>query len=612
MGKDFRSWLFCIGMPLELLYLFLVALAPLPQLHLHPTPLITGWPWTLALSHLLFSRALVSASRPASGDWPYILLLAIIFLALAALHLFAVGKINKRDLTGENSFGSARWLLLLLIGAALFGITLLLQPALFSDDVFRYIFSGRILTVYHADPMTTAPAQFPLDPYLSWITQPGTPNVYGPLWLAFSSLLVRIGASPLTTLLLFKASALVFHLLNCVLVWAILGKIAPARRFLGTLLYAWNPLGLIEIAGNGHNEAALIFLFLLAVWLRVQGEPNQGPDRPLFLTLFATSERSGPSKARTWGVGARFIAPPGGANVPGDQPIRGRDKSGPYIPPERRWSRYEVGALALLGIAAAINFIALLVAVMYIWFAVHPYRGIAEVSRNAGWRVLVVLIPIMLLYIPFWHGGSTYLAITSSMNIEPMGISLVNMLATPLREFFNFLALASNLHSPDVDPIPAANAAVLGTTIFIYALIYLYLLGKLRKGSQESKQGRPQGSPIPYTSGILDTEVKSPGFDILLRSWSIALVGYVILVLGAFWPSFVLSALWVTALRRFDALNVSVLLLSYTALFIYALLYFENVPVAVYAPILIFGIPLIYLLPRRKRRAERNRLFYGG
>ncbi len=481
----------------------------------------------------------MGAGHPASAGWPYILLLAVILLALAILHLFAVGKINKRDLSRENASCSAGWLLLLLIGAVIFGITLLAQPALFSDDVFRYIFTGRILTVYHADPMTTAPAQFPHDPYLSWIAQPGMPNVYGPLWLTFTSLLARIDGSPVTMLLLFKASTLVFHLLDCVIIWAILGKIAPTRRFLGTLLYAWNPLVLIESAGNGHNEAALILLLLLATWLYVQRESY--PER---------------------------------------------DQSGSYTPPQGKGIWYEIGALVLLGTAAAINFIALLVAVMFIWFVVRKHRSVARVSRDAGWRVVLVLIPVVLLYLPFWQGGATYLAITSNTSIEPTGISFVNMLATPLRGFFSFLAVLSNYHSPDVEPVPAANATVLGTSIFMYALIYLYLLSKMRKGGQ---------------------------FDTLLRSWSTALVGYIILAVGAFWPSFVLWALWVTVLRRFDALNVSVLLLSYTALLIYPLLYVGSGPAAVYASILIFGIPLVYLLlPLRKRRSERNRLFYGG
>src|SRR5258708_7526644 len=75
--------LLLVGIIFEILYLFLLALAPLPELHLHPTPLINDLSWTLALSHLLFPGAWTSAGNTPNGDWLYIFLLAIAFLALA-------------------------------------------------------------------------------------------------------------------------------------------------------------------------------------------------------------------------------------------------------------------------------------------------------------------------------------------------------------------------------------------------------------------------------------------------------------------------------------------------------------------------------------------------
>ena len=71
-----------------------------------------------------------------------------------------------------------------------------------------------------------------------------------------------------------------------------------------------------------------------------------------------------------------------------------------------------------------------------------------------------------------------------------------------------------------------------------------------------------------------------------------------------------LWTLWIIALRRFDALTISVILLSCTALLTYLLLYVDNLPIAFYQPLLIFGIPLIYLITRLKRSNERITLFY--
>jgi hypothetical protein len=46
------------------------------------------------------------------------------------------------------------------------------------------------------------------------------------------------------------------------------------------------------------------------------------------------------------------------------------------------------------------------------------------------------------------------------------------------------------------------------------------------------------------------------------------------------------------------------------ALLAYLLLYMDNSPIAMYQPLLIFGIPLIYLITRMKRNNERMTLSY--
>jgi hypothetical protein len=217
--------------------------------------------------------------------------------------------------------------------------------------------------------------------------------------------------------------------------------------------------------------------------------------------------------------------------------------------------------------------------------------------------LVLVLVVVALIYIPYWHGATTYLAITSSMNLQPEMYSFVDTLASPLRQFYSFMVQGSNLYSSYIDPVAAANATVLSTTVFIFALTCFYLLGKVRKASKTT-------TGMKYVSNA-DVEMKLPGFDVLLTSWCIALVGYMVLVSGVFWPSFILWALWIVALRQLDALSISILLLSYTALFIYPLMDFGNGPVVIYSPLLIFGIPLAYLLVSRTRRTERKRLFYG-
>ncbi len=590
-----------IGTALELLYLVVFALAPLSTINGHASPLATAWPWTLAPSQFLFHVAW-SASGEYTGGGIYYLLLGLVLIALSAIYLYAVVRAFRRR---DKIHITSRWLLLLLVGAAVFGATLLFLPALFSNDVFSYIFTGRMLTIYHADPMNTAPAQFQRDPYLPWITQPGVPNIYGPLWLAITSLLVGVGNSPITTLLLFKGLALLSHLVNCLLIWAILGKIAPARRLPGTLLYAWNPLALVELAGNGHNDGLLICLLLLATWLLVQ-------------------QRGG-------------------------------------------W--YDAGAFAFTGLAISLNFVGLIFAPLFTWFSVRNERDNVRVVWGCCWRALVTLITLLIVYLPFWHGGSTFVAISASIDMQHFVHSLLAMVAVPLDWLYSQAAQGANFPANYMQPSSAANTMLVASGLFIFALIYLYLLGKMRRapvtiadghstGGDASIPALPRTSPAPTRDGgpyvanehlrgdasipaLPDTTPaltrdegpyvtneplrgdasipalprSSPastrdmsGVEVLFTCMSAAILGYVVFVAGVFWPWYILWALWIVALRHFDALSVSVLLLSCTALLTYSLLYLDRWPIALYQPLLIFGIPFVYLIVKRSN--ERNGLEY--
>src|SRR5260370_34059384 len=80
-----------------------------------------------------------------------------------------------------------------------------------------------------------------------------------------------LGGALATYVLLFKLLGLGAHLANAALIWAILGRIAPDRRLLGTLLYAWNPLCLLEFCASAHNDAVMLTGALLGVYWLTRG-----------------------------------------------------------------------------------------------------------------------------------------------------------------------------------------------------------------------------------------------------------------------------------------------------------------------------------------------------
>ena len=64
---------------------------------------------------------------------------------------------------------------------------------------------------------------------------------------------------------------LVAHLTNAFLIWLIVGRLSPHRQLLGTLLYAWNPLCLLEFCASAHNDAVMLTFLLLGIYCLLRG-----------------------------------------------------------------------------------------------------------------------------------------------------------------------------------------------------------------------------------------------------------------------------------------------------------------------------------------------------
>ena len=544
-----------IGAALESLYLLLYALAPIATVYPHVFPLGQVWPWTLALARLLFPGALAgNGSIPDAG--PYFLLLGITFTVLGCVYLYMVisvsrtgaidrsptapirpaiqpgdvnainqvptaGRIN--DVDAINRVPTARWLLLPLIGAALFGITLLFLPAIFSTDITMYISASHMPNIYFGPPFSTLAPQIPPMPNYGGTLTDFRPVLYGPLWLGIASLLTRMSRDLVTVVLLFRGLALVVHLINCMLVWTILSKIAPANRLLGTLLYAWNPLILIELVVNGHNEGVIICLLLLALWFYVQ-------------------QRS-------------------------------------------KW--FDIATLLCCGLAISINLMVLLITPLLLWFMVRNERHITRAILSFSWRALFVLAIVCIAYAPVWQGGATFLAITSSIDLQNFMYSLLALLVMPLHALYSQLTGGINLPSSLLQPLSAADTTILASTLFIFALLYFQALGRVR--SPRGGRGEP--------------------YNVLFTCWTIVIIGFVALASTLFWPWYIIWVVWIVALRRFDALTIAVLLLSCTALLYYPFLRLDTTPAGIYVPLGIFGVPFVYLIAQRYlplRRISRS------
>jgi hypothetical protein len=255
---------------LELCAVGLLVVAPLGGMAQTVSPLARAWPWLLWPAHLVFPNSPLHIRFGQEHNlppWP-----TFIFTGLLLVASVIAGAATLQCLRAQRS--TWRHLVLVLGGAALVGGTLVLLPSMPSDDIFSYVMYGRISALHHANPLLAMPAQFSGDPFLSFVYWRDVRSVYGSVWLLTSSgvthLAEALGGALATYVLLFKLLGLVCHLINATLIWLILGRVAPARRLMGTLLYAWSPLCLLEFGASGHNDALMAAFLLLSVYLLVR------------------------------------------------------------------------------------------------------------------------------------------------------------------------------------------------------------------------------------------------------------------------------------------------------------------------------------------------------
>jgi hypothetical protein len=159
----------------------------------------------------------------------------------------------------------------LIVGFSLvFHLTFLAMPGLYSTDIFSYVMYGRIAGVYAQNPYLTAPSNFSSDPFLSWVFPfwQHTPTVYGPLWTDLSAWVSNVtsNASALDQVLAYKLLVWISALVNLGLVWILTGRAVwlCGSRLACFALYAWNPIVLLELAGNAHNDALMVTVLLLS------------------------------------------------------------------------------------------------------------------------------------------------------------------------------------------------------------------------------------------------------------------------------------------------------------------------------------------------------------
>jgi alpha-1,6-mannosyltransferase len=157
-----------------------------------------------------------------------------------------------------------------------FNVLLILAPPRLSIDLLSYVSHGYISSVLEGNALvqpSSIVAETPLGPELARLgwrpVHPASP--YGPFWTRVEAATLDVTSRVPPAMTLLKVLVTAASLASASLIWRILGFVRPERQVLGTLAYLWNPVIVIEIAGEGHNDSVMVFFVLLALLLAIEG-----------------------------------------------------------------------------------------------------------------------------------------------------------------------------------------------------------------------------------------------------------------------------------------------------------------------------------------------------
>lgn len=205
--------------------------------------------------------------------------IALLYLAGLGLLFFSywrmlqtVHGLSKTDPAAAKSI--RKWILgfgllcsLILIG--LYPITAL--------DVVLYVVRARLWALYDASPMMTLPMNFPQDPFITLAGEYAKqPSPYGPAWELVAQIPMQLGITSIAGgVIAMKVISLLSYLATGLLIgwhgrqdsskYDVSGATALA-------FFALNPLVLLQVIGNGHNDMLMLCLMLLGLilWQRDQ------------------------------------------------------------------------------------------------------------------------------------------------------------------------------------------------------------------------------------------------------------------------------------------------------------------------------------------------------
>jgi alpha-1,6-mannosyltransferase len=212
-----------------------------------------------------FPRTDVDFTKAANDLWTYLGLVTVLCL-LYAWVLFRASR-----------WTSSVELACLVAVPILIQLTLLFLRPTLSIDAYSYLAHGYLAAEPSLNPYQQEAAAGSELPYgefllqLGWLpVHPQTP--YGPVWTQVERVVVDLtGPNLEVARVLIKAPALAAAWGSAVMIFLLARRVAASLRWPALLGWLWSPIVMVEFAGDGHNDAVMIFFVLVALYCCVRG-----------------------------------------------------------------------------------------------------------------------------------------------------------------------------------------------------------------------------------------------------------------------------------------------------------------------------------------------------
>lgn len=209
----------------------------------------TGFSYLFIDPNFIYLRSFYTGF--ATSNRLFVTILYVFFIVCFFLFYWLFLKGVKKKLIEKKD------IVLLVFGSL--AILLFSYPAILSFDLFNYIATAKVTFFYHENPYVTMPIEFLNDPILLFTHAANKIALYGPLWIAITTVPFALGmGNYLVSILTFKLLVIVFYIGTAILIWKI------SRNLFSVSFFALNPLVLIETVVSGHNDIVMIFLALFA------------------------------------------------------------------------------------------------------------------------------------------------------------------------------------------------------------------------------------------------------------------------------------------------------------------------------------------------------------